>query len=74
MGWVCCTYLVYRSEAVSVERQRELQTYLNRLVSILVKVPGNPLYAAQSRQALATISTFFQTVPARLSSSSTDSR
>ena len=48
-----------RTEAVSVERQRELQTYLNRLVSVCCKLPGCPLYTAQSRSALETFSTFF---------------
>jgi hypothetical protein len=60
-----------RSEAVSAERQRDLQTYLNRLVSVLVKVPGTPLYSSQSRESLGLVATFFQTVPAR--HSSTDS-
>ena len=63
-----------RSEGVSMERQRDLQIFLNRLVSILVKAPGNPLFSSQSRESLGLVSTFFQTVPSRPSSSSSESR
>lgn len=53
-----------KTEAVSSERQRELVTYLNRLVSVCCKLPGCPLYSAQTRESLEAISPFFQTVPA----------
>ena len=49
-----------KTEAVSSERQRDLQTYLNRLVSVCCKLPGSPLYTAQTREALETFSAFFQ--------------
>ena len=50
-----------RSEAVSSERQRDLQTYLNRLVSTCSKISSCPLHLGPSRQSLATFATFFQT-------------
>jgi len=50
-----------RSEAVSSERQRDLQTYLNRLVSTCTKISSCPLHLGPSRQTLASFATFFQT-------------
>jgi len=52
-----------KTESVSSERQVDLQTYLNRLVSVCCKLPGSPLYKSQSRSQLETFSTFFQTSP-----------
>ena len=49
-----------KSESVSTERQRELTSYLNRLVSVLGRQPGTPLYANQNRESLERIATFFQ--------------
>ena len=50
-----------RTEAVSCERQRELQVYLNSLVSVATKIASCPLHMEQTREALTTFSTFFQT-------------
>jgi len=50
-----------RSEAVSSERQRELQVYLNKLVSTCSKISSCPLHVGQSRESLAAFATFFQT-------------
>jgi len=49
-----------KTEAVSSERQRDLSTYLNRLVSVCCKLPGSPLYRTQTRDSLETFSAFFQ--------------
>lgn len=49
-----------KSESVSTERQRELTAYLNRLVSVLTKLAGTPLYQQQSRLALQRVDNFFQ--------------
>merc|ERR1712142_1336368 len=50
-----------RSEAVSSERQRDLQTYLNKLVMTCVKISSCPLHRGLNRQSLAAFATFFQT-------------
>lgn len=50
-----------RTEAVSSERQRELQQYLNSLVAVASKITSCPLHENQTREALTTFSTFFQT-------------
>jgi len=50
-----------RTDAVSAERQRELQTYLTNLIVIVSKIPSCPLATSQSREALTNFSTFFQT-------------
>lgn len=50
-----------RSEAVSAERQRELQTYLNTLVTTVSKVSTCPLFVSQTREAVTNFATFFQT-------------
>jgi len=50
-----------RTEAVSSERQRELQQYLNSLVTVASKITSCPLHESQTREALTTFSTFFQT-------------
>jgi len=50
-----------RSEAVSSERQRDLQTYLNKLVATCSKISSCPLHMGHSRQSLAAFATFFQT-------------
>jgi len=50
-----------RSEAVSSERQRELQSYLNQLVATCSKIGSCPLHLGLNRQSLATFATFFQT-------------
>lgn len=51
-----------KSESVSTERQRELTSYLNRLVSVLSKLPGTLLHAQQSRESLERTATFFQDI------------
>jgi len=50
-----------RSEAVSCERQRELQVYLNKLMSTCSKISSCPLNLSQTRESLAAFATFFQT-------------
>jgi len=51
-----------RSDSVSAERQRELQSYLNSLVTAVSKIPSCPLFKdGNSRDALTAFSTFFQT-------------
>eukprot|EP00092_Neocalanus_flemingeri_P022935 GFUD01024866.1.p1 GENE.GFUD01024866.1~~GFUD01024866.1.p1 ORF type:complete len:1003 (-),score=283.83 GFUD01024866.1:228-3236(-) len=50
-----------RSDAVSSERQRELQVYLNKLVSTCTKISSCPLHLGHSRENLAAFATFFQT-------------
>jgi len=50
-----------RTEAVSSERQRDLQTYLSSLLATAAHISSCPLYKAQSREALAQFATFFQT-------------
>lgn len=50
-----------KTEAVSSERQRELQQYLNSLISVASKIAACPLHKAHTREALTSFATFFQT-------------
>jgi len=50
-----------KSETVSSERQKELQTYLNRLIATGCKISTSPLYTDQTRESLARFSPFFLT-------------
>merc|ERR1712013_766252 len=50
-----------KTEAVSSERQRELQQYLNSLISVSSKIAACPLHKAHTREALTSFATFFQT-------------
>jgi len=50
-----------KTEAVSSERQRELQHYLNSLISVASKIAACPLHKAHTREALTSFATFFQT-------------
>jgi len=50
-----------KTEAVSSERQRELQHYLNSLISVATKIAACPLHKAHTREALTSFATFFQT-------------
>merc|ERR1711874_874220 len=49
------------SATVSNERQRELQTYLNRLIATGCKLSSSPLYKEQTRESLARFAPFFLT-------------
>jgi len=50
-----------KSEAVSSERQRELQVYINKLVSTCTMISSCPLHLGHTRESLAAFATFFQT-------------
>lgn len=50
-----------RSDAVSSERQRDLQSYLNNLILTCSKVSSCPLRSGLSRENLYAFSSFFQT-------------
>merc|ERR1712112_719874 len=50
-----------KTEAVSSERQRELQQYLNSLINVASKIAACPLHKAHTREALTSFATFFQT-------------
>jgi len=50
-----------RSDAVSSERQRDLQSYLNSLLLTCSKVSSCPLRSGLSRESLYAFSSFFQT-------------
>ena len=50
-----------KSEAVSSERQRDLQSYLNNLLLTCSKISSCPLRAGLTRQSLSAFSSFFQT-------------
>ena len=50
-----------KSEAVSTERQRDLQHYLNNLLFTCSKISSCPLRTGLTRENLASLSTFFQT-------------
>ena len=50
-----------RSDAVSSERQRDLQSYINNLIFTCSKVSSCPLRSGLSRETLYAFSSFFQT-------------
>jgi len=56
-----------KSEAVSVERQRDLQNYLNHLLFTCSKISSCPLRSGLSRDNLSSLSSFFQTNNAEFS-------
>lgn len=56
-----------KSDAVSSERQRDLQHYLNQLLLACSKVSACPLQSGLNRETLSSFSSFFQTNNAELS-------
>ena len=56
-----------KSDAVSSERQRDLQHYLNMLLKACSKISACPLQPGLNRENLSSFSSFFQTNNAELS-------